>query len=80
MSDPVNHPSHYNNHPAKCECGRSIECITIIEHMGFSLGNAVKYLWRADEKGAPIQDLKKAIWYIEREIARRTKETHADRT
>jgi hypothetical protein len=62
--DPVNHPKHYNSHPS------GIECIQIIEHMSFNVGNAIKYLWRADEKGAPIQDLEKAKWHIEREIQR----------
>lgn len=65
QADPVNHPRHYNTHPS------GVECIQIVEHMGFCLGNAIKYLWRADEKGAPIEDLKKARWYIDREIARR---------
>lgn len=64
-NDPVNHPSHYTNHPS------GIECIQITEHMSFNVGNAIKYLWRADEKGAPLQDLKKAAWYINREIAKR---------
>ncbi len=64
-NDPVNHPKHYTSHPS------GIECIQITEHMSFNVGNAIKYLWRADEKGAPIQDLEKAKWYIEREIARR---------
>ena len=63
--DAVNHPPHYNKHPS------GIECITIIEHMSFNVGNAVKYLWRADAKGHPIEDLKKAVWYINREIDRR---------
>lgn len=63
--DPINHPPHYTAHPS------GVECITITEHMGFNIGNAVKYLWRADEKGAPIEDLKKVAWYINREIARR---------
>ncbi len=63
--DPVNHPSHYNSHPS------GIECIQITEHMNFNLGNAVKYIWRAGLKSdAPITDLEKARWYIEREIAR----------
>lgn len=66
MNDPVNHPAHYVNHPS------GVECIQITEHMNFCLGNAVKYIWRADEKGSDIEDLKKAVWYIEREIARRT--------
>ncbi len=63
--DPVNHPAHYNQHPS------GVECIDVIEHMGFNVGNAMKYLWRADEKGAPIQDLEKACWYIVREIQKR---------
>ena len=63
--DSVNHPPHYNDHPS------GIECIQITEHMGFCLGNAVKYLWRADLKGDAVTDLRKAIWYIEREIAKR---------
>jgi hypothetical protein len=70
----VNHPKHYTSHPAKCDCGRTIECIQITEHMNFNLGNAIKYLWRSDKKGAPIEDLKKAVWYIKREIARREHE------
>ena len=69
--DPVNHPKHYTNHPARCECGKPIECIQITEHMGFCAGNAVKYLWRADLKNDAIEDLRKAVWYITREIERR---------
>lgn len=65
MADNVNHPPHYNAHPS------GVECITVAEHMGFNLGNALKYIWRADEKGAPVEDLKKARWYLDREIARR---------
>lgn len=65
-ADPINHPSHYVSHPS------GVECITITEHMGFNLGNAIKYIWRADEKGAALDDLRKAAWYIEREIKRRT--------
>lgn len=64
MSDPINHPAHYTSHPS------GVECITITEHMPFLLGNAMKYIWRADLKGG-IDDLKKARWYIEREIAKR---------
>lgn len=64
--DPVNHPKHYNAHPS------GVECIAITRHMSFNIGNAMKYLWRADEKGAPIEDLKKAIWYINDEINKRT--------
>jgi hypothetical protein len=62
MSDPVNHPEHYCQNPS------GVECITVVEHMSFNLGNAVKYIWRAKQKGFLIQDLEKAIWYIKREI------------
>lgn len=65
--DPVNHPKHYTEHPS------GVECIQITEHMGFCLGNAIKYIWRADLKNDAIEDLKKARWYIEREIKRREK-------
>lgn len=70
MTEAVNHPAHYNAHPS------GIECITVVEHMGFNVGNAIKYLWRADEKGAPIEDLRKAAWYVQREIERRTQRTN----
>lgn len=63
--DPVEHPVHYTSHPS------GIECIQVTEHMGFNLGNAVKYVWRADLKGDALEDLRKARWYIDREIARR---------
>ncbi len=53
-SNPVNHPLHYTQHPS------GIECIQITEHMGFNLGNAVKYIWRADLKHDAVEDLKKA--------------------
>jgi hypothetical protein len=41
--------------------------------MGFNLGNAVKYIWRADLKADAVEDLRKAAWYLDREIARRIK-------
>jgi hypothetical protein len=69
--DAVNSPAHYTSHPAECECGRGIECIQITEHMSFCIGNAIKYLWRADLKNDAIEDLKKAAWYINREIQKR---------
>ena len=65
MSDVVNHPKHYTSHPS------GVECITVTEHMGFNLGNAMKYIWRADLKNDALEDLQKAKWYIEREIKRR---------
>lgn len=60
----VNAPPHYKQHPS------GIECIEVTEHMPFCTGNAVKYLWRAGLKGDAFTDLKKAVWYIEREIKR----------
>lgn len=66
--DMVNNPPHYKSHPS------GIECIQIVEHMPFNLGSAVKYIWRNEEKGNQIQDLKKAAWYIQREIERLEKE------
>ena len=63
MHDPVNHPKHYNSHPS------GVECITVTEHMNFNVGNAIKYLWRSDHKNG-VEDLKKARWYIDREIQR----------
>lgn len=65
MSDPINHPPHYKAHPS------GIECIQITEHLNFCLGNAVKYIWRAELKSNALEDLKKARWYIDREISRR---------
>ena len=64
--DAVNHPHHYTSHPS------GVECIQITRHYCFAIGNAIKYLWRAGLKqdvGTPpkekeIQDLEKAIWYI----------------
>lgn len=67
--DKVNHPSHYTW--LKDLCG--IEVIDITRHMDFSLGNAVKYLLRAghkseegySDKEKTVEDLKKAVWYIQ---------------
>lgn len=66
--DPVNHPKHYTDHPS------GVECITVTEHFNFNVGNAIKYLWRAGGKGDALEDLKKAGWYVAREIERREKE------
>lgn len=65
--DPVEHPQHYTQHPS------GVECIQITEWMGFNLGNAMKYIWRADLKFNATEDLRKAIWYIQREIDRRVR-------
>lgn len=59
MGDSVNHPDHYNAHPV-------CEAIDICEHLPFSLGNAIKYLWRAGMKHDPIEDQRKALWYLRR--------------
>lgn len=69
-NDPVNHPKHYTSDPS------GIECIQITRHRNFNIGNAIKYLWRAGLKDsdAEVQDLNKAIWYIEDEIKRLTGE------
>ena len=60
----INHPAHYN---VAC-----IEVIDAIESwaLNFSRGNAVKYIARAGHKGDELEDLKKAAWYINREIER----------
>lgn len=66
MEDSVNHPKHYTSHPS------GVECIEITRHYCFSIGNAIKYLWRAglkkemglEDVEKEKEDLKKAIWYI----------------
>lgn len=71
VPDLVNSPPHYRNHPS------GVECIQITEHFNFCVGNALKYIWRSDEKGNAIEDLEKSIWYIQREISRRKRELDA---
>lgn len=66
--DNVNHPKHYTSHPSK------VECIDIAEHYGFNIGSVFKYIWRAWLKHDDIEDLKKAQWYLNREIEKREKE------
>jgi hypothetical protein len=75
MTDSINHPKHYTSLPAKCECGRGVECIQVTEHMDFLRGNAVKYLWRAGHKDDALEDLRKARWYVERAIEKLEKQT-----
>lgn len=60
----VDHPRHYNLHPA------GIECVDVIEHMTLNVGTAVKYCWRSGLKDPTVQDLEKAIWYLRREVER----------
>lgn len=62
IDDPVNHPKHYTSHPS------GIECIEITRYYNFNIGNAMKYLWRHGLKGSTVEDLKKAVWYIQDEI------------
>lgn len=72
MTDMVNHPPHYTSDPS------GVECIEITRHRNFNVGNAIKYLWRAGLKSdsslgqgdKTIEDLRKAIFYIEDEIYR----------
>jgi Protein of unknwon function (DUF3310) len=72
--DPVNHPPHYTQHPS------GVECIQVTECMNFCLGNAVKYIWRADLKNDAIEDLEKARWYVSREIERRKRQNAKEHT
>jgi hypothetical protein len=67
MNDPVNNPRHYTF--------GAIQPIDAIEawNLGFNLGNTVKYIARADHKGSTLEDLKKARWYLDREIANHEK-------
>lgn len=60
----VDHPEHYNTNPS------GIECIDVVRHMNFNRGNAIKYIWRAGSKNDEIEDLKKAIWYLQDEVKR----------
>ena len=70
MAEQVNHPKHYNARPD------GLECIDIIRHYTFDIGCAIKYLWRAGlktedgmtDREKEIEDLKKAIWYINDEL------------
>ena len=71
-NDNIEHPRHYTSHPS------GIECIQITRHMGFNLGNAIKYIWRADLKNDALEDLEKAIWYLIDEIQKRKSEAQND--
>lgn len=70
MNDAVNHPSHYTD--------GKIEVIDFIEqkNLNFHRGNAVKYIARAGKKdpAKEVEDLRKAVWYLNREITRLTGE------
>lgn len=64
-NDPIN-PQHYRGHAS------GVEAILICEHIDFCLGNAFKYLFRCGSKGHALEDLKKALWYLQRSRAKRT--------
>lgn len=73
MTDPINHPLHYGGESSPFEVIKVIEAW----ELGFNLGNAIKYIARAGKKGprrrrreALLEDLKKAKWYLEREISK----------
>jgi len=74
-NDTVNHPSHYTSNPS------GIECIDVTENYDFLVGNAIKYLWRAglkkelgkEDREKEIEDLNKAVWYINRKIKKLNK-------
>lgn len=65
-SELIDHPQHYGG------ADNPYEAIKVIEawQLGFNLGNAVKYVSRAGKKGDALEDLKKARWYLDREISR----------
>lgn len=62
----VEHPDYYNKHPS------GVECIEIVRHCNFNIGNVIKYVWRAGLKddNKTVQDLKKALFYLQDEIKR----------
>jgi hypothetical protein len=62
MTDNVNHPSHYNNHPS------GVECWDITRHENFNCGAAIEYIWRRKHKGKEIEDLEKAVAHLQDEI------------
>jgi len=65
VDDPVESPVHYNT--GSVECIEAIKAsMSYTEFKGYLKGNAMKYLWRYDYKGKPVEDLKKAQWYLAR--------------
>ena len=72
---PVTCPKGYNSHPT------GVQCIEIVEHFNFNVGNAMKYLWRNGLKpgASAIEDLRKAAWYATREADRLSKEASTSR-
>ena len=66
MIDSVSHPKHYTSDPS------GVECLAIVRHRNFNIGNAIKYLWRAGlkDENTQIEDLQKAMFYISDEVVR----------
>ena len=59
-NDAVNHPKHYTQLP--------VECKDVIKHFDSCRGQAIKYIWRCEDKGKPVEDLKKAIFWLNEKI------------
>ena len=66
IEDMVNHPPHYNQHGV--ECIDAIKATTGDNFKHYLKGNIMKYLWRFDYKGKPLEDLQKAKWYLDKMI------------
>ena len=62
VGGPVVHPKHYNSNPS------GVECLDVVQHMSWNVGSAMTYLWRLHHKDTPVQNIKKAIYHLEREI------------
>lgn len=73
MTETVNHPRHYNLHPS------GVEAVDVCEQMSFNVGNAVKYLFRHEHKGG-VEDLRKSLWYIKRELTNLTSRKRFDQS
>jgi hypothetical protein len=63
MTNNINHPTHYTDRNIGCEC------IDITQCQPFCTGNVIKYLWRYNSKGTPLEDLRKARWYADKAFA-----------
>lgn len=73
--DMINHPPHYKGSAAAVTCincgeRTTVECIDVTRHMNFNVGNVIKYCWRLGLKGDPVEQLKKAVFYLQDEIKR----------
>lgn len=73
-TDNVNHPGHYNWHPS------GVEAIEIIEAFPYNVAAAMKYLWRHQHKGCREEDLRKALWHVQRELERLETERACEET